>query len=119
MLCRFNGMSEAKLIQYLASATLQQRIPHHPVQPAWDEEHRAPKVVSQLLERLQQDFPVMPEVLGNLVPHQVNLWIGAAPEGMSRPVQVASVQNISCLCTLGFEQAIAVLMLPYMTWDPV
>ena len=38
-----------------------------------------PKVLSQLLERLQQDFSVVPEVLGSLVPHQVNLWIGAAP----------------------------------------
>ena len=72
-----------------------------------------PKVVSQLLERLQQDFPVVPELLGNLVPHQINLWIGAAPEGISRPVQVASKRKISRLCVLGLEQAIAVLMLPY------
>ena len=78
-----------------------------------------PKVVSPLLERLQQDFPAVPEVLGNLVPHQVNLWIGAAPEGMSQPVQVASVQKIGCFCALGFGQAIAVLMLPYNTWDRV
>ena len=58
------------------------RVPRHPVQPAWDEDNRVPKVVSPLLERLQPDFPVVPEVLGNLVPHQVNLWIGAAPEGV-------------------------------------
>ena len=67
-----------------------------------------PKVLSQLLEKLQQDFPVVPEVLGNLVPHQINLWIGAAPEGMSRPVQGTAVQKISCTCVLGFRHAIAV-----------
>ena len=33
------------------------------------------------MEKLSHDFPMVPEVLGNLVPHQVNLWIGAAPEG--------------------------------------
>ena len=63
-----------------------------------------PRVVSQLLERLQHDFPLVPEVLGNLVPHQVNLWIGAAPEGMSRPVQVAAVQRISCPCMLALDR---------------
>lgn len=33
------------------------------------------------MEKLSHDFPAVPEVLGSLVPHQVNLWIGAAPEG--------------------------------------
>lgn len=51
------------------------------MQPAWDEEQGAPRVCSELMESLQGDFPAVPEVLGNLVPHQVNLWIGAAPEG--------------------------------------
>ena len=44
-------------------------------------ELKAPKVVGQLMERLQGDFPAVPEILGNLVPHQVNPWIGASPEG--------------------------------------
>lgn len=33
------------------------------------------------MEKLSHDFPAVPEVLSSLVPHQVNLWIGAAPEG--------------------------------------
>ena len=96
------------LIMCPASVTQQLRAHCLSVQPAWDEEHRVPKVVSQLLERLQQDFPVMPEVLGNLVPHQVNLWIGAAPEGMSRPVQFASAQCISAHRMLAFGHVIGV-----------
>ena len=51
------------------------------VQPDFDEELEVPKVLGRLLEKLQHDFPAVPQVLSNLVPHQVNLWIGAAPEG--------------------------------------
>ena len=51
------------------------------VQPDFDRELEVPKVLGRLLEKLQHDFPAVPQVLSNLVPHQVNLWIGAAPEG--------------------------------------
>ena len=51
------------------------------VQPDFDRELKVPKVLGRLLEKLQHDFPAVPQVLSNLVPHQVNLWIGAAPEG--------------------------------------
>lgn len=51
------------------------------VQPDFDEELEVPKVLGRLLEKLQHDFPAVPHVLSNLVPHQVNLWIGAASEG--------------------------------------
>lgn len=47
----------------------------------------SPKVFGQLMHRLQGDFPAVPEILGNLVPHQVNPWIGAAPEGADRVAQ--------------------------------
>ena len=32
---------------------------------------------------LQSDFPLQPQCMGNLVPQQINLWMGAAPEGHS------------------------------------
>ena len=62
-----------------------------------------PKVLSQLLEKLQQDFPVVPEVLGYLVPHQINLWIGAAPEGMSRPVKVPLCRRLAVSACLALD----------------
>ena len=40
-----------------------------------------PEVLSQPLSDLAADFPVQPALLGNLVPQQVNLWAGCAPEG--------------------------------------
>ncbi|KAJ3124593.1 DnaJ sub C member 7 [Nowakowskiella sp. JEL0407] len=34
----------------------------------------------QPLSALINDFPIRPELLGNLIPQQVNLWMGSAPE---------------------------------------
>ncbi len=45
------------------------------------EKLQAPNLRGKLMQKLQGDFPAVPEILGNLVPHQVNPWIGAAPEG--------------------------------------
>lgn len=40
-----------------------------------------PDVVSDPLTHLEEDFPLRPELMGHLIPHQVNVWIGAAKEG--------------------------------------
>ena len=46
-----------------------------------------PESCSGLLHLLRDDFPLRPALLGGLVPHQVNLWMGAAPSGT--PLQAA------------------------------
>ena len=33
------------------------------------------------VEELKADFPLRPVCMGNLVPQQINLWMGAAPTG--------------------------------------
>ena len=51
------------------------------MQVKYCDELDVPSVLGELMQRLQGDFPAVPEILGNLVPHQVNPWIGSAPEG--------------------------------------
>ena len=41
-----------------------------------------PEVMAAPLEQLRADFPLVPELLGNLVPQQINLWMGCAPDGV-------------------------------------
>ncbi len=53
------------------------------------------------MQKLQGDFPAVPEILGNLVPHQVNPWIGAAPEGadhLTRKCFCEALQSNDCAC---------------------
>lgn len=40
-----------------------------------------PELFAPPVAQLASDFPLQPTLLGNLVPHQVNLWMGAAPSG--------------------------------------
>ena len=40
-----------------------------------------PEPCSPLLQRLRAGFPLRPALLGNLVLHQVNAWLGSSPEG--------------------------------------
>lgn len=40
-----------------------------------------PQLLSPMMQKLQGDFPVVPAMMGALVPHAVNLWIGCAPQG--------------------------------------
>ena len=40
-----------------------------------------PELYAPPLAQLLSDFPLQPSLLGNLVPHQINLWMGCAPNG--------------------------------------
>ena len=40
-----------------------------------------PELCAAPVAQLQGDFPLRPALLGNLVPQQLNLWMGAAPAG--------------------------------------
>ncbi len=40
-----------------------------------------PHVMGFPVKELKGDFPLRPECMGNLVPQQINLWMGAAPKG--------------------------------------
>ncbi|BDA43071.1 probable bifunctional peptidase and (3S)-lysyl hydroxylase Jmjd7 at N-terminal half [Coccomyxa sp. Obi] len=42
-----------------------------------------PELYAPPVAQLASDFPVQPSLLGNLVPHQINLWMGCAPNGAS------------------------------------
>ncbi|KAA6419505.1 MAG: hypothetical protein FRX49_10603 [Trebouxia sp. A1-2] len=42
-----------------------------------------PHVMGFPVKELKGDFPLRPECMGNLVPQQINLWMGAAPNGAS------------------------------------
>jgi len=40
-----------------------------------------PHVMGSPVKQLKGDFPLRPECMGNLLPQQINLWMGAAPSG--------------------------------------
>jgi len=40
-----------------------------------------PEVLAPPTAQLAADFPLQPALLGNLVPQQINIWMGCAPEG--------------------------------------
>lgn len=40
-----------------------------------------PDVVCPPVSHLQNDFPMRPKLMGALVPHQINMWMGTAAEG--------------------------------------
>lgn len=40
-----------------------------------------PEFLSHLLLLLCKDFPFRPALIGALVPHQINQWMGCAPSG--------------------------------------
>ena len=42
-----------------------------------------PAVLAPPLTALQRDLPLVPALLGNLVPQTVNVWMGCAPTGAS------------------------------------
>ncbi len=42
-----------------------------------------PELLSPMMETLAQDIPITPKLMGALVPHAINLWVGCAPEGSS------------------------------------
>ena len=44
-----------------------------------------PNLLAAPLTELQADIPLRPALMGNLVPQQINLWVGAAQAG--QPVQ--------------------------------
>ena len=52
-----------------------------------------PEFLSHLLMCLCKDFPFRPALIAGLVPFQVNLWMGAAPEGGP---QSASPRSFRC-----------------------
>ena len=42
-----------------------------------------PELMSPLMQGLQQDFPLRPTLMGNLVPQNINMWLGNNKEGAS------------------------------------
>ena len=42
-----------------------------------------PELMSPLMHGLQQDFPLRPTLMGNLVPQNINMWLGNAKNGAS------------------------------------
>ena len=40
-----------------------------------------PELFAAPVVQLATDFPLRPLLLGNLVPHQINMWTGVAPSG--------------------------------------
>lgn len=50
-----------------------------------------PHVMGPPVEELRADFPLRPACMGNLVPQQINLWMGAAPKGQH--VQAPSIEH--------------------------
>ena len=50
-----------------------------------------PRVMGLPVKELKGDFPLRPECMGNLVPQQVNLWMGAAPNGQLRYIPCHSL----------------------------
>ena len=52
-----------------------------------------PKLLAAPLTELQADIPLRPALMGNLVPQQINLWMGAAQEGP--PVQCACAGHVT------------------------
>ncbi|GMH42361.1 hypothetical protein BSKO_10280 [Bryopsis sp. KO-2023] len=42
-----------------------------------------PELISPPLDEFKGDFPFRPELMGNLVPHQINIWMGNARNGSS------------------------------------
>ena len=65
-----------------------------PVAPAPDGH---PEIMAPPTSNLSSDFPLQPELLGNLVPQQVNIWMGCAPEGSSTGLHVDFHDNLYVL----------------------
>eukprot|EP00984_Skeletonema_dohrnii_P034805 scaffold33699_cov167-Skeletonema_dohrnii-CCMP3373.AAC.3 len=42
-----------------------------------------PDLMSPLMKYLQHDFPLQPRIMGNLIPQNINLWMGNSREGLS------------------------------------
>ena len=42
-----------------------------------------PDLMSPLMKYLQHDFPLQPCIMGNLIPQNINLWMGNSREGVS------------------------------------
>lgn len=52
-----------------------------------------PNVMGPPVNKLREDFPLQPECMGNLVPQQINLWMGAARNGsyLSQPAEMQTI----------------------------
>ena len=42
-----------------------------------------PELMSQLMEALKGDFPLRPKLMGNLIPQNINMWVGNNTDGAS------------------------------------
>lgn len=42
-----------------------------------------PDLMSPLMKYLQHDFPLQPYIMGNLIPQNINLWMGNSSDGVS------------------------------------
>ena len=56
-----------------------------------------PEVMAPPTSNLASDFPLQPSVLGNLVPQQVNIWMGSAPEGSTSGLHLDFHDNLYVL----------------------
>lgn len=48
-----------------------------------DAEDGRPELMAPFVAKLQQDFPLQPALLGNLVPQNINIWMGNNKDGSS------------------------------------
>lgn len=56
-----------------------------------------PEVMAPPTSNLATDFPLQPAVLGNLVPQQVNIWMGSAAEGSTTGLHLDFHDNLYVL----------------------
>lgn len=47
------------------------------------EEDGRPEIMAPFVAKLQEDFPLRPALLGNLIPQNINIWMGNNKEGSS------------------------------------
>jgi len=73
-----------------------------------------PELYAAPLSHLAGDVPLRPRLLGNLVPHQLNLWMGASQNGTpllasSMPMDSRVHRSGTCQSgTVGFRRLAAV-----------
>ena len=60
-----------------------------------------PHVMGPPVEELKADFPLRPACMGNLVPQQINLWMGAAPKGQQLQAPSGKPKTKACLAVIG------------------
>ena len=56
-----------------------------------------PHVMSPFMEKLADDFPLRPKLTGNLIPQNINVWMGRSKEGSSSGLHHDFHDNLYCV----------------------